>query len=58
MAHHAERVEKANLRHPILMSPYGRIMDGAHRLVKALIEKRKYVWAIKLKEMPDADRKC
>jgi len=57
MAVHAKRALDTNLSHPIIISPVGGLLDGTHRLMKALIEGRKWVWAIRLKHMPEPDGK-
>ena len=49
------RVDNADLKFPILISPVGGVIDGYHRIVKALVEKRKYVMALRLLEMPEPD---
>jgi len=57
MAYVVKRVNAADLKHPILMGPYGGIMDGAHRLVKAIVEGRRWIWCVRLKELPEPDKK-
>ena len=37
MRRHCERVMQADLSYPILLNPLGGLMDGAHRVIKALI---------------------
>jgi len=37
---HARLICEADLRHPILLSSDGRVMDGMHRVAKALIAER------------------
>ncbi len=43
---------EADLAYPIILDPYGRIMDGMHRVVKALTEGRKTILAYRLSELP------
>lgn len=50
---HYKDVEKADLNYPIIMSPENMILDGKHRLAKAIITEQKYIKAVKFKEMPD-----
>ncbi|MBK5307729.1 MAG: hypothetical protein JJD92_13670 [Frankiaceae bacterium] len=58
----AERVylvQAADLRYPIILSPDGRVMDGMHRVVRALVDGHITVPAIRLPELPDPDyRNC
>jgi hypothetical protein len=40
---HAQRILNADLNYPILLSQYGHIMDGVHRLCKAVLYGHPYV---------------
>lgn len=51
-AEHIKRVNETNLEHPIIISPYGAIMDGWHRIAKALLENKKFILAVRLTELP------
>lgn len=53
--HHSKRVQDADLSYPIILDDCGRICDGYHRLVKAIIEGNTTISAIRIEEMPDAD---
>lgn len=35
VAQHADRIQKADLRYPVILSADGRLMDGGHRIAKA-----------------------
>ena len=37
VAEHAKLINETNLEHPIIIDPEGRVMDGMHRVCKALI---------------------
>lgn len=50
---HYKDVEKADLSYPIIMSPDNMILDGKHRLAKAIITEQEYIKAVKFKIMPD-----
>lgn len=39
VAEHARLINEADLRFPIILSSDGRVMDGMHRVAKALIQK-------------------
>lgn len=55
LAGHMALVQQADLSHPILLCADGRLMDGMHRLVKALLEKRTQIEAIKFPITPKPD---
>ncbi|MEM9104181.1 MAG: hypothetical protein AAGC96_00890 [Pseudomonadota bacterium] len=55
MAHHMLLVEQTDLAHPVILSADGRLMDGMHRVVKALKESRKTVMAIRFEKTPPPD---
>lgn len=52
---HAHRVQNADLSIPILISPSGAIIDGMHRLCKAILEKKETVKVKYFKELPRPD---
>ena len=52
LAEHVTRVYDASLDHPILLDPDGFIMDGWHRVVKALCQKRQTIKAVRFTELP------
>jgi hypothetical protein len=52
LAEHVKRVNETNLDHPVLMDPSGFIMDGWHRVVKALVEGKETIKAKRFTELP------
>ena len=56
MAHHVKRVLNADMDIPIVICPNGDVVDGYHRIVKALAMDIDHVMAYRLKEMPPHDR--
>lgn len=50
-----KRVLDANLDYPIILSDEGYIMDGHHRIVKALIENRPTIKAVRFDKNPKYD---
>jgi disulfide oxidoreductase YuzD len=50
---HCKKVLNADLNYPIILSPDNFILDGKHRLSKAIIENTKYIKAVRLEKMPD-----
>lgn len=51
-AEHVKRVHNTSLDFPVLVDELGNICDGWHRVVKALLEGREYIDAIRIEEMP------
>ena len=52
IAEHVKRVRETSLEHPILMDPDGFVMDGWHRIVKALVLGREMIKARRFEVMP------
>ncbi|WP_096527715.1 hypothetical protein [Candidatus Nitrosoglobus terrae] len=55
IADHMRLVQVSNLAYPIILYPEGRIMDGMHRVVKALLEGHNVIWAYRLPKLPNPD---
>jgi len=55
VAHHYMRIRNADTSIPIIISPVGGILDGYHRIVRALVDGEKYVMALRLTDMPEPD---
>jgi len=55
VARHCRRIHEASLEYPIILNDDGRLMDGGHRLCKALLEGRKTVSAVRFEVMPEPD---
>ena len=55
VAKHADRIAKADLRYPIILNDDGSLMDGGHRVCKALITGQTSILAVKFAEMPTPD---
>jgi hypothetical protein len=53
---HLDRVDHADLSRPILLSEAGVVMDGVHRLCRALREGRETVLAVRFSPTPPPDR--
>jgi len=52
MTGHIVAVNEADLTYPIILDEDGEIMDGRHRLMKAIIEGKKTIKAVRFKENP------
>jgi disulfide oxidoreductase YuzD len=48
----SKRVQDTDLKYPIIINDKGVIADGYHRVVKAFLEGRTYIKAIRIEEMP------
>lgn len=52
MAAHVEAVNNSNLKYPIILDEDGEIMDGRHRLIKAILQGNKTIKAVRFQENP------
>ena len=57
IAEHVKRVKETSLEYPILLDPDGFIMDGWHRVVKALSEGVETIKAVRFEVLPPSDGK-
>jgi len=54
-AEHARLINETSLGHPTITDPEGRVMDGMHRVCKALIAGLKTIKAVQLSALPEPD---
>lgn len=54
-AYHAKRALDTDLAHPVLLNPNGYIVDGWHRVVRALIEGKPTIKAKRFEDFPPPD---
>ena len=52
---HFQLIQEADLAYPIILGPDGRVMDGMHRIARALVEGRTTIDAVRLRELPPPD---
>jgi len=52
MIGHMKSVLDADLKHPIILDEDGEVMDGRHRIMKAIIEGKKIIKAVRFEENP------
>ena len=52
---HMRLMEEADLSYPVILSANGRIMDGMHRVGKALFEGREMIEAVQFSQDPEPD---
>ena len=55
VAEHARLIEEADLAFPIIVDPEGRVMDGMHRVCKALNQGAETILAYRLLVLPEPD---
>jgi hypothetical protein len=59
VADHVRLVNEVDVEFPIIIGPDRRVMDGMHRVVRALIEGRSTIRAVQFAELPEPDyRNC
>lgn len=52
---HMQLVEATDLAYPIILSADSRIMDGMHRVVKAVLQGQSHIMAVQFSETPEPD---
>lgn len=52
---HTRRIADVDMRHPVILGPDGRVMDGMHRIARALLEGRVTVEARVFDELHEPD---
>ena len=55
VAKHFERIQSTQLKYPIILNEDGSLMDGGHRLCKALLEGKSKIMAVQFPVMPEPD---
>jgi hypothetical protein len=55
VAEHARLMLETDLAHPIILGEDGRVMDGMHRVCRALIEGRETIRAVRFDRDPEPD---
>ena len=56
---HTRLIQDVDMTYPIILGPDGRVMDGMHRVAKALLEGQETVHAVRFAVLPEADfRDC
>lgn len=52
---HCRRIMDADLKYPVIVGPNGDILDGVHRIGKAMLRGEATVRAVRIKELPPPD---
>lgn len=56
---HIRLIEEVDPSFPIILGPDGRVLDGMHRIARAMLEGRDTIDAVIFSELPDPDhRNC
>jgi hypothetical protein len=55
VAEHVRFTNEADLGYPIILSSDGRVMDGMHRVLKALIQGETHILAVRFRDDPAPD---
>lgn len=56
---HVRLISEVNVSHPIILGVDGRVMDGMHRVARALLEGRTTIAAVQFEVQPEPDyRSC
>lgn len=56
MVTHMKAVQNADLSYPIILDEDGEVMDGRHRIMRAILEGRETIKAVRFYENPRPDR--
>lgn len=52
---HFRLVEEVDMSYPIILTPDGRVVDGMHRVARALLEGHRAIKAVRLPAVPAPD---
>lgn len=56
---HFRLVQGVDASYPIILGPDNRVMDGMHRIAKALLDGRSTIRAVRFRQLPEPDyREC
>ena len=55
VADHARLMREADLGFPVILSSDGRVMDGMHRICKALLQGQDRIEAVRFRHDPEPD---
>jgi hypothetical protein len=56
---HVRLIDEVDPSYPVILGPDGRVMDGMHRIARALLEGRATIAAVRLETVPEPDyRNC
>jgi hypothetical protein len=55
LVRHMELIQRVDLAYPVILGAEGQLMDGMHRVARALLEGRTSVPAVRFTEQPEPD---
>ena len=55
VAHHAKRIQSARMEFPVILAEDGSLMDGGHRVCRALLDGNQAVRAVRFPATPPPD---
>ena len=56
---HVQLIQEVDISYPIILGPGGRVMDGMHRVARAMLDGRSTISAVRLDDLPAPDyRNC
>jgi hypothetical protein len=56
---HIRLIEAVDVKYPIILGPDGQVMDGMHRIARAMLEGRATIRAVRFEHLPEPDyRDC
>ena len=56
---HIRLFEEVDVKYPIILGPNGQVMDGMHRIARAMLEGRTTIRAVRFEHLPEPDyRDC
>ncbi len=56
---HVRLIQEVDPSYPVILGPDGRVMDGMHRIARALLQGEATIRAVRLNSLPDPDfRNC
>ena len=55
IARHCKKINNVSLKYPIILNADGSLMDGGHRLCKAILKGHKTIKAVQFTSMPEPD---
>jgi hypothetical protein len=57
VAEHSRLILEVDSSYPIILGPDGRVMDGMHRIARALLDGREEIDAVRFSELPEPDHR-
>ncbi len=54
---HARLIAEVETEHPIILGPDGRVMDGMHRIARAILDGRSVIDAVRFTRLPEPDHR-